>query len=796
MKFNVNKYAAAVVPAAAVLLLAVWIFSDVLSGGIRMTTDDNIGHIAEYQSRLPEGFLRGVWQESPLLGMPANAAPPNWSNAWLYALSTRVFANFFHPLCLLAGSLALAVYLRRKGMGAPAILLGILTAFWLGSNFTLIYAGHIRKFAILFLFCANLTVLDLLFEKKRWEWGVLAGALLGLMFLEQQDVALFFGLFLGAYAVFHWMQAEDKSRALLRLLPIPILAVLMAAFSLQSAFEQNIADSSVGTADDDREKWDYCTQWSFPPDELAAFVAPGYTGWRSGEPEGPYWGRMGRSAGWEQTRQGFMNFKLENTYLGIIPVALALMALLLCFRDPRRNTILFWGGAALVALLLSFGKYTPLYRIFWQLPVIHEIRNPNKFLQVFQLAAAILTACGADILIKRSTENGTLAIKRIFYALTALTVLFLLFAAGLSGQAAHLENMGWPANMADVIAANKTTALVHAAAFSALLAFFAAVYSFQSFAKLRPYRMLWVAVILLAVMLDAAWLSRHYVKTLPESYIAPNPVTSYLKQHLGDQRVALVTQEGFYNLWLTYLFPYHEIPAFNFAQMPRMADDYKQYLGTLGRTPIRLWQLSAAGFLIGPSAVEPQLPKGAYRPVLRFDVIPLPDGTISVRANNQGAHTLFQSLLPAPRYALIGGAECLNEQQILQRLASPDRPPFQRILLPEDSNAPPLNGSGPAGTVQVTEHRPGKTILQVHADAPAYLRIADKYHPGWKALVDGQPTPLLRADYICQALAIPAGDHQVLLQYTPSNRTALLQFAGYALALAAVISLFLREIFR
>ncbi|MDD4736424.1 MAG: hypothetical protein PHP44_10020 [Kiritimatiellae bacterium] len=793
MKGLLNRYLPTVLFIGLLLLFSALIFQDVLMGGLRMTTDDNIGHLAEYQSRLPGGFLSGMWQESPLIGMPATASPLNWSNVWLALLSTRAFANFFHPICLLAGSLALAFYLRRKGLAPIPILLGVLTAFWLGSNFTLIYAGHIRKFAILFLFCANLICLDLLFEKKRWEWGVLTGALLGLMFLEQQDVALFFGLFLGAYALFQWVQAGHKTKDFALLLPVPILALLLAAFALQSAFQQNISNASGNALEEERGKWEYCTQWSFPPEELIAFVAPGYTGWRSGEPDGPYWGRMGRSAGWEQTHQGFMNFKLENTYIGIIPLALGILALFACRGDPRRNTILFWGGAGALALLLSFGKFTPLYRLFWQLPVIHEIRNPNKFLQVFQLAAGILTAYGADVLLKHAKGGESPLLKRLFWIGTALTALLLLFAVGASGSASALTAQGWPQQMADIIASNKIYALLHAAALSALLAFFAAIYTLKKLEKLRPYPMFWAALLATAVLIDSALLSRHYVKTLPESYIAENPVTTYLKKHLGTQRVALATQEGFYNLWLTYLFPYHKIPAFNFSQMPRMAEDYKQVLEALGRQPLRLWQLSGVGYLLAPSAMENQLPPGAYQPVLRFDVTPLPDGELSVRAQERGAHTLYESLAPAPRFAFFGGAEILDDRQTTQRLASKNWNPFNKIILPENTNTPLPDDTGFAGHVDVVEHQPGKTILSVQAEAAGYLRAADKFNPDWQALVDGAPSPILRADYLSQAVYIPAGNHRVELIYAPSNRSIQLQLAGYGLTLAAILSLLIRK---
>jgi uncharacterized membrane protein YjfL (UPF0719 family) len=66
----------------------------------------------------------------------------------------------------------------------------------------------------------------------------------------------------------------------------------------------------------------------------------------------------------------------------------------------RRAEILFWGAAAAVTLMLAWGKFFPLYALFYKLPVVNNIRNPAKFLQVFQLALGILAAYGLDIALR------------------------------------------------------------------------------------------------------------------------------------------------------------------------------------------------------------------------------------------------------------------------------------------------------------------------------------------------------------------------------------------------------------
>jgi hypothetical protein len=43
--------------------------------------------------------------------------------------------------------------------------------------------------------------------------------------------------------------------------------------------------------------------------------------------------------------------------------------------------------------------------------------------------------------------------------------------------------------------------------------------------------------------------------------------------------------------------------------------------------------------------------------------------------------------------------------------------------------------------------------------------ILDPFYPGWTATLDGRPVPILRADFAFQAVAVPAGRHELRLTY-------------------------------
>ena len=409
-----------------ILLLALLLFYPLfIPGRCLFTTDDNLGMMPSIKNIMPQGFF-GYWSDSFLLGVGGRVPFPMWATVFLWLMPGRFGFNWLHAFDLILASIALAMFLRGAGLHWMAIVLGAITAFWLGSNLTLTYAGHLGKFGALMFAAASLYGIRKTFDSDQpWLWSVVTGGFIGFMLMEQQDLALFFGLFLGAYALFRAVLVFRHSagfKCFLILVPMGLVALIMSGATLMLVYTQNVSSIAAQQEDNPRQKWEFTTQWSWPPEESIDFIAPGYMGWRSGEADGPYWGRMGRSSGWEKTSQGFMNFKLENQYLGAIPLVFALFAVFIVllsskFRrldsgscetnlanhenidwDNIKPEVYFWFFAAVLSLLLSFGKHFPLYELFYQLPAVSNIRNPNKFLQVFQLAIGILAAYGAHLI--------------------------------------------------------------------------------------------------------------------------------------------------------------------------------------------------------------------------------------------------------------------------------------------------------------------------------------------------------------------------------------------------------------
>ena len=79
-----------------------------------------------------------------------------------------------------------------------------------------------------------------------------------------------------------------------------------------------------------------------------------------------------------------------------------------------------------------------------------------------------------------------------------------------------------------------------------------------------------------------------------------------------------------------------------------------------------------------------------------------------------------------------------------------------------------VTGAGEArlGSLKVSAQR---ISCVVQCDQPTLVVVAQSFHRNWKASVDGAASPLWRANYAFQAVQVPAGRHELVLEYRDRN---------------------------
>ncbi|MBR7052947.1 MAG: YfhO family protein [Bacteroidaceae bacterium] len=125
--------------------------------------------------------------------------------------------------------------------------------------------------------------------------------------------------------------------------------------------------------------------------------------------------------------------------------------------------------------------------------------------------------------------------------------------------------------------------------------------------------------------------------------------------------------------------------------------------------------------------------------------------------------------------------------------------PFTAILSPtadrplaDDPSLKPGSGS-----IRLTAYEANALTFEAESDGGVAV-FSDVYYPGWQCTVDGNPTEILRANYVLRAVVLPSGKHTVEFRFDPKSLHTTEAIANAALALLLVLLLLLltAEIYR
>ena len=69
--------------------------------------------------------------------------------------------------------------------------------------------------------------------------------------------------------------------------------------------------------------------------------------------------------------------------------------------------------------------------------------------------------------------------------------------------------------------------------------------------------------------------------------------------------------------------------------------------------------------------------------------------------------------------------------------------------------------------MRIASYRNTEVILQADSPDGGWVVLNDLWHPWWFAEVDGKPAPILRANVLFRAVAVPPGGHTVRFMFRP-----------------------------
>ena len=310
-----------------------------------------------------------------------------------------------------------------------------------------------------------------------------------------------------------------------------------------------------------------------------------------------------------------------------------------------------------------------------------------------------------------------------------------------------------------------------------------------------------------------------------------NPVLDLLKDKPWEQRVTafldphrqgpLVGGESTLSWtylqkeWLENQFQYFNIQSLDISQMPRVPELETAYFGALGlmenqsNLPLvgRLWQLTNTRYILGSKEVVDQL-NGMVDPVQKRIRLKMPFGLglkpgvtppnastatadmvqlLTATASETGPFAVleFTGALPRAKFYTDWQAG-LSDAQTLQQLRAPDWDPARQVLLSEKIAGTTPSPTSATSEASITQYAPKHITVKTRSTAPGILLLNDRWHPDWKVTVDGQSTPLLRANFLMRGVSVAAGEHTVEYRFDPPHQTLWVSLAAVATGLLLV----------
>jgi hypothetical protein len=102
----------------------------------------------------------------------------------------------------------------------------------------------------------------------------------------------------------------------------------------------------------------------------------------------------------------------------------------------------------------------------------------------------------------------------------------------------------------------------------------------------------------------------------------------------------------------------------------------------------------------------------------------------------------------------------------------------------------PSDDSATPGDVTVTRYEPSRIELSLRTSRASLLVLSETYYPGWNAWIDEQPTRILSVDLAMRGVVVPAGAHQLRMEFRPMILPASLGISlvtAILLAISAVL---------
>ncbi|TAL70878.1 MAG: hypothetical protein EPN82_00825 [Bacteroidetes bacterium] len=605
-------------------------------------------------------------------------------------------------------------------------------------GFSLILVCHVIHPMILFHFAWFPFILMLFIkgiEQRKIKYSVLSAWFLAISMLAgHPQSTLYESIMLGIVLLWYYAAGiknkELKGRTNLKFIICGVIpfVVSVGIFSIQLLPSRELA-SLAQRQDISYEK---ATEGSLEMKQIFTSVVPNLFGSIDGK------SFKDRNFTYHLEDSAYYNYWETAYYFGIAALLLGFFGLL--HKYKTKEGILFI-IVIIFSLFYSFGKNFFLFELFYRLPLFEYFRMPARMMFYLVLVFSVLAGFGFDVLWNSPKDSKTFR-KIILISAIPLLIAILSATGALSGM------LDTPEQFEGVV---KNSGLVS-------LALIVSVFVLSSLINqqiLKPG--VGGGLIILVAVIDL------FVAGSSFNRGPDNPEKSYL--------INAETKKLFV------------------AKPPK----------DLFRVSIRLYQEGVIAMTRNQGMMDKIMTTDGYNPlVLKRGGAPAPRLKTVHEFNNvryailkdsaNGGYRFFEYGPYFPRAWAVHKAIVMKSNDVFNEMKSIEHDYKNEVIL-EESPSISLSGNkidSIPEKVQCVRYENNDFEYKVSLKEPSIVFFSEIWYPAWKAYLDGKPVKIYRANYCFRAVAVPAGNHIIVMKYESDTYFAGMYISAITLLLSIV----------
>ena len=167
--------------------------------------------------------------------------------------------------------------------------------------------------------------------------------------------------------------------------------------------------------------------------------------------------------------------------------------------------------------------------------------------------------------------------------------------------------------------------------------------------------------------------------------------------------------------------------------------------------------------------------------------VAVPEDRLPISFSSEGLN-VYKNETVLPRVLLPTEVkDSLGDGEILAIMGSDAFDPSKTVLF--DHPVTGFSGPAPSGEAAIVQYDPERVEIHLSMNHAGYLLLGDVYYPGWKAYLNGREIPVLRANYLFRAVAVPGGgDYSLVFRFEPDifRKSAAVSIACWIFCLGVI----------